>query len=131
MKGTAIPETFESDETLVQALHHSKSPMWIFDQGTLRFLEVNQAAIQTYGYSRQEFLALTVLDIRPSGDVPLFLENEVLRHHSSIVPERWVHLRKDNVAMAVEIESQEMAFRGRPVELVQVTPRETPALPDS
>jgi len=119
-----MPERFETDDELLQALEESRSPMWIFDQETLRFLEVNSAATQTYGYSRQEFLALTVLDIRPPADIPSFLENEVLRHHSSVVPERWIHLRKNNNAMIVEIESVELAFRGRPVEVVRVTPHE-------
>ena len=41
------------------------NPMWVFDLETLKFLEVNEAAIQHYGYSREEFLAMTIMDIRP------------------------------------------------------------------
>jgi PAS domain S-box-containing protein len=45
-------------------------PMWVFDIETLRFLEVNDAAIRHYGYSRDEFLSMTILDILPPEDAP-------------------------------------------------------------
>ena len=44
-------------------------PMWVFDAETLAFLDVNEAAVQHYGYSRGEFLAMRITDIRPSEDV--------------------------------------------------------------
>ena len=50
-------------------------PMWIYDRETLRFLDVNDAAIAKYGYSRDEFLAMTIKDIRPKEEVPGLLEN--------------------------------------------------------
>ena len=40
-------------------------PMWAFDPETLAFLDVNEAAVRHYGYSREEFLSMTILDIRP------------------------------------------------------------------
>jgi PAS domain S-box-containing protein len=49
-------------------------PMWLYDVKTLSFLKVNDAAIERYGYSREEFLAMTITDIRPPQDVPKFLE---------------------------------------------------------
>lgn len=48
--------------------------MWVHDVETLQILDVNEAAIQRYGYSLQEFLALTIKDPRPPEDVPKFLE---------------------------------------------------------
>ena len=41
-------------------------PMWTFDRDTLRFVAVNDAAVRHYGYTRDEFLAMTLADIRPS-----------------------------------------------------------------
>src|SRR2546427_7801895 len=41
------------------------APFWVFDPDTLRFIEVNDAAVRQYGYSREEFLAMSILDIRP------------------------------------------------------------------
>src|SRR5487761_343533 len=49
-------------------------PMWVYDFETLQILDVNEAATQRYGYSRPEFLALTIKDLRPPEDVPKFLE---------------------------------------------------------
>jgi two-component system cell cycle sensor histidine kinase/response regulator CckA len=50
-------------------------PMWVYDAETLRFLAVNEAAVAHYGYSESEFHAMTVLQIRPSGEIPGFLED--------------------------------------------------------
>ena len=49
-------------------------PMWVYDVHTLQILDVNEAAMQCYGYSRAEFLGLTIRDLRPEEDVPKFLE---------------------------------------------------------
>src|SRR5690606_32537690 len=46
-------------------------PMWVYDRLTMQFLDVNEAALREYGYSRQSFLALNIFDIRPEDDVPL------------------------------------------------------------
>src|SRR5579864_259302 len=40
-------------------------PMWVYDRTSLRFVSVNDAAVRTYGYSREEFLRMSILDIRP------------------------------------------------------------------
>src|SRR5690606_30521583 len=50
---------------------HSPIPMWIYDLETYEFLDVNNAAVCNYGYSRTEFLQMTIKDIRPVDDVPL------------------------------------------------------------
>ena len=49
-------------------------PTWAFDLETLRFLEVNDAAVRRYGYSRDAYLAMTVKELRPPGEVPAVLE---------------------------------------------------------
>ncbi|MGH7764891.1 MAG: PAS domain S-box protein, partial [Candidatus Dormibacteraceae bacterium] len=49
-------------------------PMWVYDTRTLQILDLNEAAIQRYGYTREEFLGLTSKDLRPAEDVPKFLE---------------------------------------------------------
>src|SRR5688572_8602792 len=54
-----------SSWSLSKFLEHSPLPMWIFDPGTLRFLAVNQAAVRQYGWSREEFLEMTLDEVRP------------------------------------------------------------------
>ena len=91
-------------------------PMWVFDQQTLEFLEVNQAAIERYGYSRQEFLRLKITDIRPEEDVPRLLE---WPHSSGIRSAgEWRHRLKDGAVIDVEIVSQGIKFKGREAKLV-------------
>jgi PAS domain S-box-containing protein len=97
-------------------------PMWVFDQETLAFLEVNDAAIQHYGYSREEFLAMTLRDIRPPSEVPAMLEYA----HKLVAEETptklglagvWVHRKKDGNLIDVEIKWSTISFKGRAASL--------------
>jgi PAS domain S-box-containing protein len=99
----------------------NSSPMWVFDQQTLAFLEVNEAAISLYGYSRKEFLRMTILDIRPAVDIPKLLSTTMRpdkRHESE--SEHWRHAKKDATVIDVEVTSWEVAFNGRPAEFVSI-----------
>ncbi len=93
-------------------------PLWIYDRDTLRFLDVNDAALRVYGYSREEFLAMTLVDIRPSEDVPEFLQSIRESHQGYTEPGVFRHRRKDGSLMFMQI----MAFRfeqdGRSQEMV-------------
>jgi PAS domain S-box-containing protein len=95
---------------------NNSRPMWIYDQETLAFLEVNDAAIQEYGFSSQEFLTMSLLDIHPPEDGPKFLERARLRRRSTA--EEWRHKKKDGKVFPVIITSWELTFRGRQAELV-------------
>ena len=52
-----------------QLFHANPQPMWIYDVETLAFLAVNDAAVERYGWSREEFLGMSIRDIRPQHDV--------------------------------------------------------------
>jgi PAS domain S-box-containing protein len=93
-------------------------PMWVYDLETLRFLAVNDAAISRYGYSRDEFLASTIKDIRPAEDVPRLMES--LRTGTTVFQESgiWRHRKKDGTVIDVEITSHMLDFDGRRAELV-------------
>src|SRR5437868_15427837 len=71
------------------------TPMWVFDIESLGFLAINEAALQQYGYSRDEFLGMTIRDIRPPEDVSALLDN--VAHLSTGLEKggRWRHRRKD------------------------------------
>lgn len=100
----------------------SPHPMWIYDMATLAFLEVNDAAIRAYGFSRREFMNMTLLDIRPAQDVRPFLQS--WEHPHEVEGERWRHVSKDGKVFPVSITTWELDFRGRKAELVQAR-RET------
>src|SRR5215208_4338508 len=58
----------ESEREYRLLFDENPNPMWVCDTETFRFLAVNEAAIEKYGYTREEFLAMTILDIRPEED---------------------------------------------------------------
>jgi len=82
-------------------------PMFIYDRSTLRFLDVNDATLKAYGYSREEFLAMSLADIRPEQDKSEFLHAIRQRHAGYTRPGVSRHLRKDGSVVMAEI----MAFQ--------------------
>jgi two-component system cell cycle sensor histidine kinase/response regulator CckA len=101
-------------------------PMWVYDVETLHFLAVNQAAIVCYGYSREEFLTRTVLDIRPAEDVSSFLEHAVPDRFIRRAGEPWRHRTRDGQLLDVEINSDNLQYghrRARLVVAIDVTER--------
>ncbi|HWI56340.1 MAG TPA: MASE1 domain-containing protein [Bacillota bacterium] len=88
-------------------------PMWVYDCETLRLLAVNNAAIQHYGYTREEFLAMRITDMRPAEDVAR------LQAVLAQIPEglsysgQWRHLKKDGSLIEVEVIRHSVTFDGR------------------
>ena len=101
-------------------------PMWVYDIETLAFREVNDAAVAHYGYSRDEFLAMRIADIRPPEDVPrLVQEIDALRELGNRERPRgssdsWRHRLKDGRIRSVELASQPLLFAGRQCVLVVI-----------
>jgi two-component system cell cycle sensor histidine kinase/response regulator CckA len=92
--------------------------MWVFDVETLQFLEVNEAAVAKYGFSRDEFLGMTIADIRPPEDVPgLRAELRAPKATRFRAPALKRHCRKDGTLMTVQITAQDIVFNGRPAQL--------------
>lgn len=93
-------------------------PTWVFDVETLRFLEVNEAAIEHYGYSRDEFLEMRITDIRPSQEVPL-VQEAVMVHQTGLRRfGTWIHRTKDGRLINVDVAAHDLEFRGRRGRLV-------------
>lgn len=99
----------------------SPQVLWVYDLDTLAFLAVNDAAVAHYGYSRDEFLSMRIVDIRPAEDVPALLEN-VARVRGGVDDAGvWRHRLKDGSLIRVAIRSHALTYAGRPAELVLVT----------
>jgi PAS domain S-box-containing protein len=98
----------------------SPLPMWIFDAATLRFLAVNEAAVRRYGYTREEFLARTIRDIRPPEELDRLAANLAARGPGLEDSGPWLHQWKDGSVRTVEIYSHTLEWEGRPGELVLV-----------
>jgi PAS domain S-box-containing protein len=93
-------------------------PMWIYDRTSLRFLAVNDAAVQSYGYTREEFLGLTIKDIRPSEDVAQVHDSIQHSAGGDRVAGTWRHRKKNGTVMDVAIRSTDVDFAGWPARLV-------------
>ena len=101
-------------------------PMWVYDYETLRFLAVNQAAIHLYGWSRDEFLAMTINDIRPPEAIPALLADLKSNLVGHRMDSQWTHRKKNGQVIVVEVASHSLIFAGRPARIVlanDISPR--------
>jgi two-component system cell cycle sensor histidine kinase/response regulator CckA len=107
---------------------HNPQPMWVYDAESWQFLTVNQAAIERYGYTREEFLRMRITDIRPREDVAALAEDIAARGDAALQRSGvWRHRLRDGTIILVEIASHEIPFAGRRGRLVlahDVTDRE-------
>jgi len=118
-----IPSEGEN-EAYALFFHASPRPMYVFDLGTLAFIDVNEVALSMYGYTREEFLALTLLDIRPPEEIPVLLS---CLKEAPEVDHVWRHRRKDGSEVLVEAGWSRFETQGRPAQmaiLTDVTERE-------
>ena len=101
----------EESESRYRLLFESNpQPMWVFDRASLAFLAVNHAAIARYGYTREEFLGMTLRDIRPPEDVPAFLEHARASTPTPHTDGPWRHRKKDGALLVVEIAAHPIQF---------------------
>ena len=106
----AEEELRDSERQYRLLFHNNPNPVWVFDLEPQQFLEVNEAAIQHYGYSRGEFLAMTIADIRPPEKDRL---RKVAIPDASTQGLIWRHRRKDGSLIDVEVIWTPMVFHNR------------------
>ena len=92
-------------------------PMWVYDYESLRFTDVNDAAVKHYGWSRDEFLQMTIRDIRPPEELPA-MEDALRNVEPRRGPQHFRHRRKDGTVIDVEITSFEFVSGKRRSRLV-------------
>ena len=95
-------------------------PMWVYDLETLSFLTVNDAAIQSYGYSLEDLLSMTIMDIRLPEERQRLIDHLPTTNRGTL-PELWKHLKKDGQIIDVEITAFPLVFDGRRSELITAT----------
>jgi len=98
-------------------------PMWLYDMETLQFLEVNDAAVQTYGYSREEFLSMSIKDIRPEEDHKRLIKHLEKTTDLDGFNEAgvWRHRRKNGKVVDMEIISHTLEVDGHHAKMVLAT----------
>jgi PAS domain S-box-containing protein len=117
---STLASTEEKYKTL---FYKSPLPKWIYDEDTMRFLEVNDTAIREYGYTRGDFLGMTIADIRPPEDAEKLRQNAVvIRGRSKVSHDTgWRHIKKNGEIIDVEITSHSIAFEGHRARMVVVS----------
>jgi PAS domain S-box-containing protein len=117
--GQLFHQAREADRRSRLLFDANPQPMWAFDVESLEFLGVNDAAIRRYGYSREEFLAMSIMDLHPVDDGPSLpmIANPGLKQDTAFTR----HQRKDGTVMEVEVVSHALEWDGRRARLVLVT----------
>ena len=103
----------ESEENYRFMFENNPQPMWIYDLETLFILEVNNSAISHYGYSKQEFLSMTLKDIRPKEDFPALLRDLELAKTKFGNVNQWRHIKKNKEIIFVEVIAHSVKYNGR------------------
>src|SRR5256886_1815035 len=109
-------QLLENEHRYRMLFQSNPEAMWVYDCDTLRFLAVNDAAVARYGYSEEEFLAMTVRDIRPVSELARF--EETLHNHTGGTFTGFRHRRKDGTLIDVDVEAQPITLAGAPARLV-------------
>lgn len=123
-KSKQIEEELQHNEKKYRLLfENNPQPMWVFDNDTLCFMDVNHAAVEKYGYSKKEFLSMTIRDIRPDEEVEKLDEfisanPDVMR--PSDESRIWKHKLKDGKIIFVKILSHGIDLEGKKARLVLV-----------
>ena len=100
----------ESEKRYSNLFQYMPIPSWVYDLETLSIKDVNNAAIESYGFSRAEFLSMTIKDIRPSEEIPRLID--VVKHTKTNINDYktgiYTHKRKDNSELKVEVHSNQL-----------------------
>jgi PAS domain S-box-containing protein len=114
-------EMLRSSERRYRSLFESNpNPMWVYDCETLAFLAVNDAAVRHYGYSHEQFLTMSIKDIRPPEDIPALVENIGKTTDALGNATEWRHRKKNGALIDVEITSHHVTWRDRASRLVLI-----------
>ncbi|HEY6121687.1 MAG TPA: PAS domain S-box protein [Pyrinomonadaceae bacterium] len=110
----------DSEERYRTLFESTPQPIWVYDEVTFGFLAVNDAATRIYGFSREEFLSMTIDRIRLSEGAPALLIKSPDGAGDPILSSPWRHKTKDERIIYVEMNSHAVIFNQRPARLVIV-----------
>lgn len=111
----------QSEERYRLLFDSNPHPVWVYDLKTLAILDVNHSAVRNYGFSREEFLSLTIKDVRPAEQIPALLESAAKAPPDTEFSGVWKHRKKDGTLIDVEITSHPLVYSGRAARLVVAT----------
>jgi PAS domain S-box-containing protein len=108
-----------SEEKYRLLFNQNPMPMWMISLPERKFLDVNSAAIDFYGYSKEEFLGMTAYDIRPSEQIQKLKEFDSKYSSNGIIHAGvWEHQKKDATIVKVNIITHNIFYEGKEARLV-------------
>ncbi|WCT11924.1 PAS domain S-box protein [Mucilaginibacter jinjuensis] len=109
-----------SERRYSELFHLSPLPMWVFDLNTLMFLDVNLAAINHYGYSKEEFLSMNIKQIRPVGEEEkVDIALSAAKHKGEFYAHDYFkHQKKNGEIISVDIQNTAIEYKGMPAQLI-------------
>ena len=110
----------DSEERYRLLFESTPQPIWVYNEETLGFLAVNEAATRIYGYTRDEFLSMTIDDIRPREDIPTLMIKNAAHPDELVISSPWRHQTRDKKTIYVEMSSHPVVFDGKNSRLVIV-----------
>ncbi len=110
-----------SEEQYNILFDNSPQPMWIYDKDTLAILAVNKSAVQMYGYTKDEFLSKSLMDLRPEEELEKFFENVAKTPPYFEKSGPWLHKKKDGSVISVEVTSNDINYDGKLRRVVLLT----------
>jgi PAS domain S-box-containing protein len=110
----------DSEKRYSELFQLSPIPNWVYDQDTLRFLDVNKAAIKHYGFNRKEFLSMSIKDIRPQDELIKLAQSISKPNKSQQFTARgmFIHQKKNGELIYVEIQSNSIRYKGKNAKVI-------------
>jgi PAS domain S-box-containing protein len=115
----AAVELKNSEERYRNLFEGINDPLFVYDTSTWRYLMVNRAAVEKYGYTREEFMSMTIMDLRPPEDVQKLRDS--LAQHPGRMEHRgiWRHRKKNGEIVDVQIATHPLQFEGKSAGLAE------------
>lgn len=111
----------ESEKKYSELFHLSPLPMFVFAVDSLAILDVNRSSIKHYGYTRDEFLSMTIKDICPAGELPTLEEDLIISKNNKLeLPGPYCHRKKNGDIIQVEIQGNSVPYRGTEAKVVLI-----------
>jgi PAS domain S-box-containing protein len=112
----------ESEKRYSELFRLNPQPIWIFEPDTYRFVQVNKAAIELYGYSEEEFLHLTAFDVRPPAEIKNFRKAlETFNREENYISGQFTHQTKSGKKIEVEVQSNFIIMNQKKYRLAIIT----------
>jgi diguanylate cyclase (GGDEF)-like protein/PAS domain S-box-containing protein len=117
---TDITEDKIASDSFRLLFENNPVPMWVVEKSSLRYIDVNSAALAHYGYTRDQFLKMTLVDIRPQRERERILEDARINFGMDTSDEDWIHLKADGREIIVTTYSKPVKYQDKDAAIVAI-----------